>query len=85
MRTALLLLLAACSSEPRSCEEAACDGATEWCRFLGSDTLAPSTASCELLPNDCPDPATCDCVLEPDAFGTCEVVDGVVEVVIPGG
>jgi len=85
---ALAFLLAgslACSNEPATCEEAACDAETQYCQFLGSDVIGePDSASCVEIPAECEATPTCECI-HGDAFGTCSVEDGLVVVVIPGG
>ncbi len=84
---AALAAFAGCSSEPTSCDEAACDPASQYCRFFGSDTLAPPSASCAEIPEACAAGPTCECVLdeENDSIATCEVDGELVVVTIPGG
>jgi hypothetical protein len=83
----VLALAAACSSGPTTCAEAACDPDTQFCRFFGSDTLAPSTATCADLPEVCAAARTCDCLLaeEADTVATCRTDGDLLVVTIPGG
>ena len=88
----LFFLVASCSLEPTSCDEAACNPASEYCVLYGSDTLAPNKSSCHELPDSCIDSATCDCLIAEEAqsqfcfdAGGCDESGEVIEVVCPGG
>lgn len=90
-RATLVLLAmasAACSNEPQTCEEADCDPTLEFCRFFGSDTLAPSTASCSAFPAPCATEPTCECLLENEdenSIATCDDSGDVLVMTVPGG
>jgi hypothetical protein len=89
---ALLLVAAvatvACSFEPSTCDEAACDAETEYCRLFGSDTPAPSSASCVALPEECAEAPDCACMLaaeDENSIATCDDSGDVVVMTVPGG
>lgn len=85
--------LGACTLEPTTCAEAACDAAREYCVLYGSDTMEPSRAGCHDLPLACAADRSCACLERetPDlAFcfdaGTCSApADEALAVVCPGG
>lgn len=77
----------ACASEPKTCSEAGCDPASEYCRLFGSDVLfEPPEATCVALPADCGAQPSCDCLLadEPD-IATCQESAAGFQVTIPAG
>lgn len=78
---------AACSGGPSSCEEAGCDPETQFCRFFGSDTLEPPTASCAAIPPACEEDLSCECLVEEeaDSLASCDENGGLFRVIIPGG
>lgn len=79
------LAFAGCDTGPTTCEEAACDSDTQYCRFYGSDVIGePDSASCVEIPAECEATPTCECIFTDD-FGSCSVEGGLVVVVIPGG
>ncbi len=102
MATRLMLILGlfglsafGCAQNPTNCEQAACDGETQMCVLLGSDTLEPSRAVCEPILAGCEDDHTCSCLdteIEDDSSerfcfdtGGCTVNAGVIELICPGG
>ena len=89
------LFVLGCTSEPRTCDEAACNGATEMCVLFASDTFAPNEATCQPILAGCEADRTCTCIDaaigEEGALRFCFDVGGctlngeVLEVICPGG
>lgn len=86
--TSLLLgLPLACASEPKTCPEASCDPASEYCRLFGSDVLfEPPEATCVALPTACAAEPSCDCLLANELdIATCQETGAGFQVTIPAG
>ena len=86
------LAVSGCSQGPASCDEAACDGAAEFCLVTGTDVPFESTGfTCQPLPAACTTTPTCECLrTSPEAICAappcaCDETGDVVEVTIPGG
>lgn len=75
------------SSEPKTCAEADCEPDIEFCRFFGSDTLEPPTASCAAFPDACAATKTCECLVDEESFpaARCDTDGELLVVTIPAG